>query len=135
MLVDVPAVPERVIELPVPIAPERVLQRLADLGAGGDRLREDRVRIGDVKRQHHGSPTDGGWGEDPHLWKLVGHVEEAVIDAQLNRHEPAIRSRDPLDLFGAERVAVEGGSAVGALNDDVCGDRHAATYVASPGTS
>jgi hypothetical protein len=47
MLVDVPAVPERVIELPVPIAPERVLQRLADLRPGGDCLREHRLRVGD----------------------------------------------------------------------------------------
>jgi len=125
MLADVPAVPERIVELPVQVAPEHLLEGLANLGASSDRLREDRLSIGDVECQDDAGSTDRGWGEHPHLWELVGYVEEAVTDAQLDRHESAVRRRDPLDLLGAECVSVEGGSAVGALNDYVCGDRHA----------
>lgn len=127
VLVDVPAVAERVVELAVQVAPEGVLQRLANLGAGGNRLSEHRLRIGDVERQYDGSPTDRGRRENAHLRKLVGQVEKAVADAQLNRHEPAVRGRDALDLLGAERFPVEGRGALGALNDNVCGDRHACT--------
>jgi hypothetical protein len=53
VLSDVPAVPERVLELAVPVAPEHVGQWLSDLGAGRDRLREHRFGIRDVEGQHH----------------------------------------------------------------------------------
>jgi hypothetical protein len=46
VLIDVPAVPEGVLELTVPITPERVLQRLANLGPGGDRPGEHGLRVG-----------------------------------------------------------------------------------------
>jgi len=51
VLNDVPAVPERVSELAVPVAPEHVLQRLPDLGSSINRLSEHRVRVGDIQGQ------------------------------------------------------------------------------------
>jgi hypothetical protein len=45
----------------VPIAPERVLQRLADLRPGGDCLREHRLRVGDISASTTAvPPTEGG---------------------------------------------------------------------------
>jgi hypothetical protein len=58
MLADVPAVPERVLELAVPVAPEHVLQRLTHLRAGRDRLREHRLGVDDVEREDDSGPAD-----------------------------------------------------------------------------
>src|SRR4051794_25455312 len=51
MLTDVPAVPEGVLELAVPVAPERVLQGLAHLGPRRHGPGEDGVGVGDVEGQ------------------------------------------------------------------------------------
>ena len=72
-------------------------------------------------------PPIVGGGEHAHLGELVGEMHEAVADAQLDRHQPPVGRGDPAELLGAEGVAVEGGGALGALNDDVRGDLHRAS--------
>src|SRR5205814_3156507 len=44
VLREVPAVPERIVELAVQVAPEHLCERLADLRAGRDGLRKHRLR-------------------------------------------------------------------------------------------
>src|SRR5829696_4342180 len=59
-------------------------------------------------------------------------MQRAVADAQLHRHQPAVRRRDPVQLLRPERVAIEGDCALRALNDDVRSDGHAKTVDAAP---
>jgi hypothetical protein len=124
---DVPAMPERVLKLTVTVAPKHVRQRLTNLSTGRYGLREDRVGVSDIEGQHHRGTADRRRREDPHLRELVGEVQHAVTDAELDRHQPSVGRRNPVDLFGAEGVPVEGGGALGALDDDVRGDDHRAT--------
>jgi hypothetical protein len=49
-------------------------------------------------------------------------MHEAVADAQLNRHQPPVGCGYPAELLRVEGLAVERGSALGALNDDVGSD-------------
>jgi hypothetical protein len=58
VLADIPAMPERILELAVQVAPEHLLQRLTDLGAGRHRLGEHRLGVGDVERQENRSAAD-----------------------------------------------------------------------------
>ena len=66
MLSDVSAVPERVVELAVPVAPEHVGQRLTNFGASRDRLRKHRVGVGDLQGQNNRCAADRGRGKDVH---------------------------------------------------------------------
>ena len=118
---------ERIVELPVQVAPERVRKRLTDLSAGRDRLREDGLGVGDVEGEDDRCAADRRCREHAELGELVGQMHEAVADAQLDRHQPPVGRGDPAELLGAEGVAVEGGSALGALNDDVRSDLHRAS--------
>ena len=127
MLTDIPAMTEGISELTVTVAPEHVLQRLAYLCAGSDGLGEDGVGFGDIEREHDRSSPDGRRRQDAHLGELVGNVQEGVSETQLHGHQPAVGSRDPLDLLGSESLAVERRGAVRALDDDVRGDGHATT--------
>ena len=58
VLADVPAMPERIVELPVQVAPERVRERLTDLSAGRDRLREHSLSVGDVEGEDDRGAAD-----------------------------------------------------------------------------
>jgi hypothetical protein len=53
VLSDVPAMPERVLKLAVPVAPEHVRQRLTNRCARRHPLREHRFGVRDVKGRHH----------------------------------------------------------------------------------
>jgi hypothetical protein len=127
VLRDVPAVPERVFDLAVPVAPEHVRQGLTHLGAGRDRLREHRIRVGHSESEHDRCAADRRRGEHAHFGELISDVQHAVADAQLHGHQPPVGRRDPFDLLRAERVAVEAGSALGDLNNDVWSDGHPTT--------
>jgi len=61
----------------------------------------------------------------PHLGELVGEMQEAAAEAQLDRHETTVWCGDAVDFLGAEGVVVEGGGLLGAVDDDVRSDRHA----------
>jgi hypothetical protein len=126
VLADVPTMPEGIVELPVTVAPEHVSQRLADLRARRDGLRENRLGVLDLDREHDRRPADRGRSEHAHLRELVRDVHDVAADAQLHRHQPPVRSRNPLELLGAESIAVEVDGTVGALDDDVRSDRHTA---------
>ena len=115
------------MKLTVPLAPEHVRQRLADLGAGRDRLREYRFGVGDIEGKDDRRAADRGRGEHPHLGELIRQVQQPAADAQPDRHQPPAGDRDPVEFLGAEGVPVESGSAVGALDNDMRGDRHDAT--------
>src|SRR5215207_9998696 len=78
VLSDVPAMPEWVLELAVPVAPEHVCQRLTDLCARGYRLREHCLGVSDVEGQHDGCATNRGRGEHPHLGELIGDMQQAA---------------------------------------------------------
>src|SRR4029079_14171058 len=123
----VPAMTERVLDLAVAIAPELVVERLPNLGAGRDRLGERGVGIGDLESEHDRRTTDRGRREDAEFRELVGDVEHDVANAELNAHQLAVGHRDAGDLVGAERLPVEGRGASGALDDDVRCDGHACT--------
>jgi AraC-like DNA-binding protein len=127
VLADVPAVPEGIVELAVAVAPEHVLQRLSDLGSGGDRLGEHGVGVGNLEGKDDGGSADRGRGEDAQLWELVGEVDSAVVEAQLDGHQASVRRGDSVDLFGAEGITVERGGALGALDHEVRSDGHAST--------
>jgi hypothetical protein len=124
VLSDVPAMPERVLELTVPVAPEHVRQRLTNRCARRHRLCKHRFGVRDVEGQHHRRAANRGWGEHPHLGELISDVQQAVANPQLDRHQPSIRNGDPAHLLGAKGVSVESDSALGALNDNVRSDRH-----------
>jgi dTMP kinase len=82
VLSDVPAVPERVVELAVPITPKHVGQGLTDHRARRYRLGEHRLGIGDVKgrptvveefsRRHTTTDPGGALGR---------HLLRALVDA------------------------------------------------------
>ena len=113
------------------VAPEHVLQRLSDLGSSINRPCERRLRVGNIEGQDDRGAADRGAGEHPHLRKLIRYLQDAVADAQLNRHQAPVRYRDPADLRRTERLAVEHGGTLGALNDDVRSDSHWAYIRAS----
>src|SRR5512133_4280687 len=54
VLSDVPAMPERILQLALQVAPKHVRQRLPNQCTRLRRLREYRFGIGDVKGPHHG---------------------------------------------------------------------------------
>ena len=65
-------------------------QRLTDLGARRDRLREHGLGVDDIEREHDRRAADRGRGEHAHLGELVGEVQQTVADAQLDRHQPPV---------------------------------------------
>src|SRR5579859_3032187 len=132
MLADVPPVPERILELAVPVAPEHVGRRLAYPRPGRDRACEPRVGVVDLQRQHHRRAADGGRGQHPQLGKLVRQVQQAAADPELDRHQPPVRYRDPAHLLGPECLGVEGCGALGALDHDVRDDWHSPTVGPMP---
>jgi AraC-like DNA-binding protein len=124
MLSDVPAMPEWVLELTVPVAPEHVGERLTNRRARPHRLREHGLGVSDVEGQHHRRAANRGWSEHPHLGELVGEVQQAVGNPQLDRHQPSIRYGDPAYLLATKGRAIEGDSALSTSNDNVWSDRH-----------
>jgi hypothetical protein len=60
VLSDVPAMPELVLQLAVPVAP-RIPPAVAESLRPPSPLREHRFGIGDVKGQHHGRAANRGW--------------------------------------------------------------------------
>src|SRR3954454_6279604 len=58
VLVDVPAVSERVVDLAVAIAPEHLLQRLANPRPGDARLGKPRPRVRALEREHDRGAAD-----------------------------------------------------------------------------
>src|SRR5262245_17052751 len=98
---------ERVVELPVQVPPEGLAQRLADLGTGRERLREDGLGVIDIEREDDRRAPDRRRREGPELGKLVGEMQATVADSQLDRHETSVRGRNPDQLESAECVAVE----------------------------
>jgi hypothetical protein len=65
VLIDVPAMPERVIELAVQVPPEHVLQRLSDLGSSINRPCERRLAVGDIEGQDDRRAADRGGASTP----------------------------------------------------------------------
>src|SRR6187455_2523095 len=53
-------------------------------------------------------------------------MQHPVTHSKLDGHESSVRRGNPIDLLGAEGIAVEGHSAFCALDDDVRRDWHAA---------
>jgi hypothetical protein len=84
-------VAEGIDDLPVPFAPEGVLQRLVDLGTSGDGPLPDGVGVvgGDVQRAV--GAADRQRGQDVQLGELVGDHYDGVAESQLDLHEPAVR--------------------------------------------
>ena len=127
MLADVPAMPERVLQLAMAVAPEHVAERLADL-----RTRRHRLRNTGPRRQRPPArgpracrrPTAERARPSPGTRRRRANP---VANLQLNRHQPPIGRRDPVDLLGTERVGVEGGGALGALNNDMWSYWHRTT--------
>jgi hypothetical protein len=124
VLGDVPAVPERVVDLAVQVTPERGGQGLPDRRARRHRPGEHGLGIGHAQGQHDRGAADRGRCQHPHLGELVRNVQLGVPDPQLDRHQPSIGDGDPAEFLGAEGVAVERDGALGALDNDVCSDRH-----------
>src|SRR3954467_11373344 len=53
VLIDIPAMPERVVDLPVPVSPEHVRQGLAYLRPCRDGLGVGRFCVGDFERKYN----------------------------------------------------------------------------------
>jgi hypothetical protein len=125
VLADVPAVPERIIELTVAVAPEHVRKRLSDLSPRRQRPRERRLRIAHGETEDNRGPAQRRRPDHPHLRELVRDVQHAVADPQLDRHESPVGGGNPCDLLCSERVPIEPGGLIGAANDEVRCDGHA----------
>ena len=59
--------------------------------AGRDRLREDALCVSDVELEDDGGSADRWRGEHAHLGKLVGEMQDAVADPQLQQTSAARR--------------------------------------------
>ena len=99
--------------------PKHIRERLTDLGARHNGLREYGVGVGNIESEYDRRAADRRRREHAHLGELVSDVQHSAANPQLNRHQPPVRRRDPINLLGAERLAVEGSSALGALNNDM----------------
>src|SRR6266704_3652911 len=102
-----PDVAERILELPVPLAPELVLERHRRLRARVDRLIPELVDVLRVDVHVRGGPARGGRRLRVAAGELVGHHHERVADLDHRVHQGAVRHRLPRDFFRAERLLVE----------------------------
>jgi hypothetical protein len=108
-LSDVPAMPERVLELAVPVAPEHVRQRLTNRCARRYRLREHGLGVSDLEGQHHGRAANRGRASTPISGTGVELFPEGVKPvhaAQIGEEKPATRSQHPAHL-GEKKVSMD----------------------------
>ena len=73
--------PEGIVDLTVAITPKHVGKRLADIGTGFHRLREDCIRIVYIEGKDHCCPADRWRGENAHLGELVSDMHQPTLDA------------------------------------------------------
>src|SRR6185312_15214319 len=109
VLVDGPAVPERVNELAGAVAPERVVQRLEYLGARVDGALPGRVGVLHGQVQRAVGAAQGQRRDDAHVRELVGDRQPAVAEGQLDGHYLAAGQRDPAFFRRVQDRLIPGG--------------------------
>ena len=114
----------RVEDLPVALAPERVLKRCVHLRTRRKRPFPERVDV--VRRDREGAvgAAEGQRRDDAVLGELVGDHHDVVAETQLDLHEPIAGNRNAAADLGSERALVPGRSLAGAAHDDVRRDPH-----------
>ena len=80
---------------------------------------QDSVDVVDHQMERHVGAAECLRRDDPHLRKLVGQHDRRVAEAKLDRHQPAVRNRDPQPLLGAEHVRVPVDGSRRVSDDDV----------------
>src|SRR5262245_50116541 len=118
-----PTVPKGIDELPVALAPERVLELMEDLGAGVERALPGSTCILDGNRQRPVGAAKALRRDGAQLRKLVGDHYLRVADDHLDLHVTPVGNADARAYPGAEGLGVPVGGAGRVANDDVGGDR------------
>ena len=120
MLRDPPAMAERVHDLTVALAPERILQWPVDLGARREGSRPQPVGVvgGDDERDGRHVAFHGEGRQHAELGELVGEHELGVPEAEGDRHQLAVGQGEARDLLEAERGGVPVGRAGGPVVRD-----------------
>src|SRR5205085_210247 len=114
-----PAMPERVHELAVALAPDLVGERLADDRAGLDRTVPGGVDVADLQVQDDRRALERLRRDDAELGELVGEHHLRVAEPELDLHETAVGYGDPAALLRAERLGVPRRRLVSASRHDV----------------
>src|SRR6266545_1747725 len=118
-----PFVAEWIDDLPVPVAPEDVLEREENLGARFHCALPQRLDVVGVDRKCAVLTADRERRENPHLREFVGDHDRRVAPAKLDLHVPAVGDRNATALFSAECLNVPVRGAGGVTHDDVRRDR------------
>src|SRR5437773_4907061 len=95
VLVDGPAVPERVDELAGAISPERVMDRLERFRARIQGPLPDRVGVLNGQMKRPVGATQCQRGDDAHVGELITDRQRAVTKPQLDGQHLAARQGDP----------------------------------------
>jgi hypothetical protein len=114
-----PAVPEGIGDLPVALAPECVVQRLAYFCAVIERALPGSLGIGGGEMEHGCGPTDAERGEDAEIRKLIRQHDLCIAEPELELHQLAAGHLKPTAFLGAEHGAVPLGRARGLTT--MCG--------------
>src|SRR6266498_1235459 len=120
---DGPDVAERILELPVPLAPELVLEWHRRLRARVDRLIPELVDVLRVDMHVRRGPARGGRRLRVATGELVGHHHERVADLDHRVNQCAVRHRLAGDFRRAERLLVQLDRAYRPVHHKVRGDR------------
>src|SRR6059036_3318298 len=114
-----PDVAERILEFPVPLAPELVLKRHRGLRARGNCLMPELVDVLRVDVQVEGRPTCRDGRLRIATRELVRHHDERVADLNHRMHQGAVRHPLAGDFLRAERLLVELDRLCGSVDHEV----------------
>ena len=120
---DEPAIPERVVDPTDPVTVNLIGHRSDELCLSRHRARHRGVDILDIEMYRDRRATDGLRAERLQLGVLVGQHDARIADLDLGVMDLAAGILHPHDLFGAERLLVEGDGVACATQDQI--GRHA----------
>lgn len=119
VLGQAPAVPERIDDLSVPLAPEGVLQGVEHLGARVQSPLPQGVHVGGRDLQCPVGAAEGQRRDDALLRELVGDHHGRVPEGELDRQDLAARQGDAAALLRAQRLRVPFRGAGDITHDQV----------------
>src|SRR5215207_7034912 len=119
VLCEPPAVAEGIADLPVPVSPERIPERVQHLSARPHSAFPEGVHVLGVKVQNGGRAIHALRREDAHLGELISHHHRRVAEPELYAHELPAGEEYAATLLGAQRLCVPLGGACRVPDDDV----------------
>src|SRR5215217_5008037 len=120
VLSEPPAVTEGVCDLPMPVSPERIPERVQHLCARSDGPFPEGIHILNIKVQDGGCATHVLRREDAHLGELISHHHRRVAEPKFDAHELVAWQGYAASLLGAKSLCVPLGG-VGCVPDDDMG--------------